>query len=150
MEEMRRYATIGEHEINNTTTTDFPSNYRGFDDKWDFNLINYLKDLKIEIIRSEENEMEFDLIGVDCSLANAFRRILIAEVPTMAIEKVFINNNTSLLQDEFLAHRLGLIPIKADPRFFEYRQEGDTKGTPQDTIVFNLCVKCVKNKSATS
>ncbi|CAG2119559.1 unnamed protein product, partial [Medioppia subpectinata] len=26
----------------------------------------------------------------------------------------------------------------------------DTKGTPQDTIVFNLCVKCVKNKSATS
>lgn len=42
----------------------------------------------------------------------------------MAIEKVFVYNNTSLFQDEFLAHRLGLIPIKADPRFFEYRQEG--------------------------
>jgi len=146
MDDMRRYATIGEHEINNTTTTDYPSNYRGFDDNWDFN--RFIKNLKISIIRSEENEIEFDLIGVDCSLANAFRRILISEVPSMAIEKVFVNNNTSLFQDEFLAHRLGLIPIKADPRFFEYRQEGDLKGTPQDTIVFNLCVKCVKNKTA--
>jgi DNA-directed RNA polymerase I and III subunit RPAC1 len=68
--------------------------------------------------------MEFDLIGVDCSLANAFRRILISEVPTMAIEKVFVHNNTSLFQDEFLSHRLGLIPIKADPRIFEYKQKG--------------------------
>jgi DNA-directed RNA polymerase I and III subunit RPAC1 len=43
----------------------------------------------------------------------------------MAIEKVFIYNNTSLLQDEVLAHRLGLIPLKADPRLFEYRQPGE-------------------------
>lgn len=49
---------------------------------------------------------------------------LLFKVPTMAIEKVFIYNNTSIIQDEVLAHRLGLIPIKADPRLFEYRQEG--------------------------
>ena len=42
----------------------------------------------------------------------------------MAIEKVHIYNNTSIIQDEVLAHRLGLIPIKADPRLFEYKQEG--------------------------
>lgn len=42
----------------------------------------------------------------------------------MAIEKVFIYNNTSIVQDEVLAHRLGLIPIKADPRLFEYRNAG--------------------------
>lgn len=42
------------------------------------------------------------------------------QVPTMAIEKVLIANNTSVVQDEVLAHRLGLIPIKADPRLFEY------------------------------
>ena len=46
------------------------------------------------------------------------------QVPTMAIEKVFVFNNTSIIQDEVMAHRLGLIPIKADPRMFEYRQEG--------------------------
>lgn len=46
------------------------------------------------------------------------------QVPTMAIEKVFIYNNTSIVQDEVLAHRLGLIPINADPRLFEYRNTG--------------------------
>lgn len=38
----------------------------------------------------------------------------------MAVEKVLIANNTSVVQDEVLAHRLGLIPIKADPRLFEF------------------------------
>lgn len=38
----------------------------------------------------------------------------------MAIEKVLIANNTSVIQDEVLAHRLGLIPITVDPRLFEY------------------------------
>ncbi|MEQ2178394.1 hypothetical protein GOODEAATRI_013650 [Goodea atripinnis] len=65
--------------------------------------------------------MEFDMVGIDAAIANAFRRILLAEVPTMAIEKVFIYNNTSIVQDEVLAHRLGLIPIKADPRLFEFK-----------------------------
>lgn len=37
----------------------------------------------------------------------------------MAIEKVYILNNTSIIQDEVLAHRLGLIPINADPRKFK-------------------------------
>ena len=38
----------------------------------------------------------------------------------MAIEKVLVANNTSIVQDEVLAHRLGLIPIRVDPRLFEY------------------------------
>ncbi len=41
------------------------------------------------------------------------------KVPTVAIETVYIRDNTSMIQDEVLAHRLGLIPIKADPRKFE-------------------------------
>lgn len=46
------------------------------------------------------------------------------QVPTMAVEKVLVYNNTSIVQDEILAHRLGLIPIHADPRLFEYRNQG--------------------------
>lgn len=38
----------------------------------------------------------------------------------MAIEKVLVANNTSVIQDEVLAHRMGLIPIAADPRLFEF------------------------------
>lgn len=40
----------------------------------------FRNNFKVEIMRLEEDELEFDMIGIDPSLANAFRRILIAEV----------------------------------------------------------------------
>lgn len=52
----------------------------------------------LQINRLEDEVMEFDLIGVDPAIANALRRILLAEVPTVAIEHVFIINNTSIIQ----------------------------------------------------
>ena len=59
------------------------------------------------------------MIGIDVSIANALRRIMIAEVPTVAIEHVYMWNNTSVMHDEVLSHRMGLIPIMVDPRMFE-------------------------------
>lgn len=75
----------------------------------------------IEIKHLNDEEIEFDVIGIDAPIANALRRILISEVPTMAIENVFVSNNTSIIPDEVIAHRLGLIPIKVDPRNFVNR-----------------------------
>jgi DNA-directed RNA polymerase I and III subunit RPAC1 len=94
----------------------------GFDNS--FNLERWKEKFEITIQKLDEEEIVFDLIGVDPAIANALRRILIAEVPTMALENIYILNNTSIVQDEVLAHRLGLIPIKADPRFFNF-QEGE-------------------------
>ena len=65
--------------------------------------------------------MEFDIKGIDAPIANALRRIILAEVPTMAIEKVILTQNTSVLADEVLCHRLGLIPIIVDPNMFSYK-----------------------------
>ena len=39
----------------------------------------------------------------------------------MAMEHTFILNNTSVIQDEVLAHRLGLVPVLADPSAFDFR-----------------------------
>lgn len=92
------------------------------DEKWNFK--KFSKKFRIVIVRMDNSEMEFDLIGIQPAFANAFRRLMLSEVPSMAIEKVMIKNNTSIIQDEVLAHRLGLIPLKADPRLFEYRADG--------------------------
>ena len=81
---------------------------------------SWKRNLKIENVILKENELVFSLIGVDAPIANALRRILIAEVPTMAIDRVFIYQNTSIIQDEVLAHRIGLIPLQADPDDFSF------------------------------
>ena len=84
---------------------------------------NFKKRVRVENIKQSEDlmTMEFDMIGVDAAFANSIRRIMISDVPSMAIEKVFIYNNTSIIQDEILSHRLGLVPLKADPRLFQMK-----------------------------
>ncbi|EDW64090.1 DNA-directed RNA polymerases I and III subunit RPAC1 [Drosophila novamexicana] len=115
-----------------------------------FNMDVFKSKLQVVIVRNdEENGLEFDLIGVYPAIANAFRRLMLSEVPSMAIEKVYIYNNTSIIQDEVLAHRMGLLPLRADPRLFAYRTEESTEqGTEQDTLEYELKVKCTRRKDA--
>lgn len=68
---------------------------------------------KIEIVDIKNDVIKFMLTKTDISVANALRRVMISEVPTMAIDLVEIENNTSVLHDEFIAHRLGLIPLRS-------------------------------------
>lgn len=87
------------------------ANDYGFSDDF-FTMDKFKKDMSIRIESSKDLELEFDFVGVSPAVANSFRRLMISEVPSMAIEKVYIYNNTSIIQDEILAHRLGLIPLK--------------------------------------
>ena len=70
---------------------------------------------------TDPETLKFQAEDVDCSLLNALRRIIIGEVPTMAFRTEYgresdikILKNTSALHNEFLAHRLSLIPIHYD------------------------------------
>ncbi|MFZ2070683.1 MAG: DNA-directed RNA polymerase subunit D [Halobacteriota archaeon] len=69
-------------------------------------------DVKIE--KHGEKEVKIALSGVNVRFANALRRAMIAEVPTLAIDEVNIYENNSLLYDEQLALRLALIPLRTN------------------------------------
>ncbi|KAG8708721.1 DNA-directed RNA polymerase core subunit rpc40 [Ceratobasidium sp. 394] len=145
LDDPRRHVQIHAESVSHVASTDFPGVYPGEDHSWDFE--QFKKKLHVEVRASDEDAVDFDLVGVDASVANAFRRILMAEVPTIAIEKVYIWNNTSVIQDEVLAHRLGLVPIRADPGLLEFLEAGD-EITDRNTIVFNLSVTCTRNNDA--
>jgi len=70
--------------------------------------------VEIEILEKNDISMKMLVKDVDVAFMNTLRRIILAEVPCMAIDEVVIIENSSVLHDEILAHRLGLIPLKTD------------------------------------
>ncbi|EJD42471.1 hypothetical protein AURDEDRAFT_115078 [Auricularia subglabra TFB-10046 SS5] len=143
LDDKRRQVKVGTERAYDVANTEFPGNYPGEDHAW--NIKKFRKDLKVEIQRLSHRSIEFDLVGVDASIANAFRRILIAEVPTVAIEHAYVWNNTSVIHDEVLAQRLGLVPLDIDPALMEFH-EGVS--TDRNTLVFRLQVTCERRKGA--
>jgi DNA-directed RNA polymerase II subunit RPB3 len=66
---------------------------------------------EVNIKTTTADSMQLILRNTDISIVNALRRVILADTPTMAIDFVEIDENTSALHDEFIAHRLGLIPL---------------------------------------
>jgi len=145
LEESKRLVILKNEAPTNTRNLFYSGAYRELGVDNSFNLVKFKEEFKIHLIKCDDEELVFDMVGVDAPIANALRRILIAEIPTMAIEKVFIYNNTSIMQDEVLAHRLGLIPIKVDPRLFVFKDKSVVDYTQNETVVFKLKKKCTRN-----
>lgn len=141
---------IESNRVTNVSSNDIPGYLAGTDYAWDLEKFKETFDIEIQYLTGQV--ANFDLINIDTSIANSFRRIMIAEVPSVAAETIYIFNNTSVISDEVLSHRLGLIPLKVDPDLLAWvdntSEDEENKFTDDNTIVMSLNVTCSLNQSA--
>ncbi|KAH9978985.1 hypothetical protein BGW80DRAFT_1282232 [Lactifluus volemus] len=73
--------------------------------------VNDILEPNVRIRELKKDRVNFVLENVDLSFANSLRRVMMADIPTVAIDMVEIVTNTTVLPDEFIAHRFGMIPL---------------------------------------
>lgn len=83
--------------------------------------------ISVDVVESQPARIRLRLKGIDRAYANAIRRIAISQVPTMAIDDVVILENSSVMFDELVAHRLGLVPLRTDLSRYNLPDECDCK-----------------------
>ena len=72
--------------------------------------------VEIEVVKADKknNKLTILIKKTNAAFVNAIRRAIVESVPTMAIEDVELRKNNSVLYDEVIAHRLGLLPLTTD------------------------------------
>ncbi|TKY59003.1 DNA-directed RNA polymerases II, IV and V subunit 3 [Spatholobus suberectus] len=114
--------------------------------------VSYARMPRVKLRELKDDYAKFELRDTDASIANALRRVMIAEVPTVAIDLVEIEVNSSVLNDEFIAHRLGLIPLTSE-RAMSMRFSRDCDACDGDgqcefcSVEFHLRVKCMTDQT---
>jgi DNA-directed RNA polymerase subunit D len=72
----------------------------------------------IKILEKDDNRVVLEFNNIPRQYVNALRRLSISEVPTFAIDDVVMLENSSVMHDEAVAHRLGLVPLRTDLQRF--------------------------------
>ena len=109
--------------------------------------------MKVEVLSHRDDAIKVLLEQTEPAFVNALRRVLIADVPKMAIEDVEFHlgpiraedgkeyESVAPLFDEMIAHRLGLVPIPTDLGLYNRREDCPTchgEGCPSCTIIYSL------------
>ncbi|SOS79470.1 DNA-directed RNA polymerase I, putative [Plasmodium sp. gorilla clade G1] len=134
------FVQLGEEGPRNATTTNFYGSYYFSDKENYFDIRKFEENLEMNVIKNEENILIIEIKNMNVSIANALRRIMLSEVPTIAIEKVNMYQNTGIIADEILCHRLGLIPFKFDADLINYKEDNE-KYNHLNCFCFKLHVK---------
>ncbi|WP_049903734.1 DNA-directed RNA polymerase subunit D [Halococcus agarilyticus] len=81
----------------------------------------------VTFIDRDDRDARFLVRGITPAFANGIRRAMVADVPTLSIDTVRVVENSSVMFDEQIGHRLGMVPLNAPPNEFE-SGEGVTLG----------------------
>ncbi|MEM0368965.1 MAG: DNA-directed RNA polymerase subunit D [Desulfurococcaceae archaeon] len=77
--------------------------------------------LNVEILEKNQYALKLYIRDLPLHVLNAIRRTVISEVPVMAIDYVIFIENSSVFYDEYIAHRLGLIPLDSENAYDKYK-----------------------------
>ncbi|KIV93772.1 hypothetical protein PV10_04961 [Exophiala mesophila] len=103
---------------------------------------------KVTVREVEQDRVDFVLQSCSLALANSLRRAILAEIPTIAIDLVDITTNSSVLPDEYLSHRLGLVPLhsKHVGENLNYTRECDQCDDHCDacSVILRLHIRCTR------
>jgi DNA-directed RNA polymerase subunit D len=83
----------------------------------------------VELLEKVDERISVKFKNVPREYVNALRRLAISEVPTLAIDDVVMIDNSSVVHDEAVAHRLGMIPLRTDLKRFVMPHDCDCKST---------------------
>ena len=86
--------------------------------------------MELKLINQQKEKISFSISGVDHILVNTLRRMILEEVPTLAIEDINFIDNSSALSDEMLAHRIGLVPLTTDLKSYVLPEEAKNENDP--------------------
>ena len=100
--------------------------------------------ITIQKIAEDDNKQTILLKGVTEIFGNTIRRMIIEEVPTLAVETVEFKENNSALYDEMLALRLGLTPIKTDLTSYRLPKNQDEIDEKSASCTLTLKLKSSK------
>lgn len=84
--------------------------------------------MNVRVLDKKESKITFVLDGATPAFANALRRIMVSEVQTLAIDTVSFHENGSVLFDEVIAHRLGMVPFSFNYKDYNTKDECKCKG----------------------
>ncbi|MFL6323525.1 MAG: DNA-directed RNA polymerase subunit D [Nitrososphaeraceae archaeon] len=97
--------------------------------QWEKGLGFNLTSPSMDVVQKQDQRIIIKFNNVPRQYVNAIRRLSISEVPTLAIDDVVILDNSSVMHDEAIAHRLGLIPLRTDLSRFVMPHDCDCKST---------------------
>ncbi|GAG64961.1 unnamed protein product [marine sediment metagenome] len=84
--------------------------------------------MDIKVLEKADNKLVFVVEDISIEIANAIRRIILSEIPVMAVDEVIVLKNDSPLYDEIIAHRLGMIPLTTDLDTYKLPQDCECGG----------------------